>query len=180
MILQNKFLTFAQNYKIKVLTPKMLFEKLQKPKTHLQVDDLTPDGKKALWAVMMSHGASQGFAYDRFFKEGFQAWELLGIDNIKRDFINTHKDDIFPKGVTPDVPLIINEPGGFYRALGMNFGMKKVFTEYMNRLGMGANSVLYKFSSDDWKEYERIGINAIIKDFEKVYGSPHEQEAVTA
>lgn len=145
----------------------MINEKLCCTKGHLNAEDLTPQEKEVLYIVMTSHGASRGFAYDRFFKEGFSSWEMVGIDNIKHDFLRNHKDEIFPQGVNVSTADIINVPGAFYRTLGMHFGMKKQFAEYMASLGMGANSVLNKFSADDWKDYERRGIRSIVDEYEQ-------------
>lgn len=149
----------------------MIIEKITEPKTHLECNDLTPSQKKVLFAVMAKYGALQYFAYDRFFKEGFHEWELKGINQIKRDFIDTHRAEIFPDGVDthllPTIDEMVNGKGVFYRVLGMSFGLKKVFTEHMNQMGMGSNSVLNKFSTDDWSDYERIGVKACIEEFER-------------
>lgn len=155
----------------------MIIEKLTQPGTYLNSGDLTPNQKKLLWEVMKRHGASQGFAYDRYFKEGFQKWELIGINSIKRQFIVEHYTELFGDSVpalsagvpTSDniVDVIIQNDGEFYRTLGRVFGLKKVFTDHMGTLGMGSNSVLNKFSADDWKDYERIGVLAVMQEFER-------------
>lgn len=152
----------------------MIIEKLTQPGAHLNCDDLTPNQKKLLWEIMKRHGASQGFAYDRFFKEGFALWELKGIDTIKRQFLSDRFSELFPdqttmpealvSGAILDTVVVTN--GEFYRTLGRTFGMKKVFTDLMGTLGMGSNSVLNKFSTDDWKDYERIGVQAVMQEFE--------------
>ena len=72
----------------------MIVEKITEPKTHLECNDLTPSQKKVLFAVMAKYGALQYFAYDRFFKEGFHEWELKGINQIKRDFIDAHRAEL--------------------------------------------------------------------------------------
>ncbi len=147
----------------------MIIEKLTQPSAHLNRDDLSANQKKLLWETMMRHGASQGFAYDRFFKEGFQQWELQGIADIKRRFLNEHLTELFPDGDATQeaIDSICQNDGEFYRTLGRVFGLKKVFTDYMGTLGMGSNSVLNKFSVDDWKDYERIGITAVMREFEQ-------------
>lgn len=140
----------------------------------MNCDDLTPNQKKLLWEIMKRHGASQGFAYDRFFKEGFALWELTGIEPIKRKFLNDHFSELFPdQAAEPEasassdiLDTVVATNGEFYRTLGRTFGMKKVFTDHMGTLGMGSNSVLNKFSSDDWKDYERIGVQAVMQEFE--------------
>jgi len=43
----------------------------------------------------------------------------------------------------------------------------------MNTLGMGSNSVINKFSNDDWADYERVGILTILQEFE------HEAAAIS-
>ena len=153
----------------------MIIEKLTQPGAHLNCDDLTPNQKKLLWEIMKRHGASQGFAYDRFFKEGFALWELKGIDTIKRQFLSDRFSELFPDQTTMPEALasgaildtVVATNGEFYRTLGRTFGMKKVFTDLMGTLGMGSNSVLNKFSTDDWKDYERIGVQAVMQEFEK-------------
>lgn len=147
----------------------MIIEKLTQPGSHLNCDDLTPNQKKLLWEIMKRHGASQGFAYDRFFKEGFQLWELLGVDAIKRKFLTEQLADLFPENNAPVgfIDTICKNDGEFYRTLGRVFGLKKVFTDHMGTLGMGSNSVLNKFSSDDWKDYERVGVLAVVDEFER-------------
>lgn len=147
----------------------MIIEKLTQPGAHLNCDDLTPNQKKLLWEIMKRYGASQGFAYDRFFKEGFLQWELIGINSIKRKFLESHQTDLFPEGNVPEgfIETICQNDGEFYRTLGRAFGLKKIFTDYMGTLGMGSNSVLNKFSTDDWKAYERVGVLAVVGDFER-------------
>lgn len=137
----------------------MILDKMVEPNAHLACDDLTPNQKKHLWTVMMRHGASQGFAYDRFFKEGFREWELLGIDNVKRDFLKKHEDKLGEADA--DV--------GFYDCIG-KARLKLAFVDYMGSLGMGSNTVLVRFGKnqeEDFKNYERIGIRAVIKEFER-------------
>ena len=89
----------------------MIIEKITEPKTHLECNDLTPSQKKVLFAVMAKYGALQYFAYDRFFKEGFHEWELKGINQIKRDFIDAHRAEIFPDGVDTHLLPTIDEMG---------------------------------------------------------------------
>lgn len=147
----------------------LILNKMRNPKQHLNVKDLKPSQKEKLWDVMKRHGASQGFAYDRFFKEGFEKWELIGTNQMKLDFLHLHSHDIWPNELKDDNYYnmeIIEPQRTFYRTLGMVHGLKTQFRDYAMSLGMGANSVLNHFSSDDWKDFERIGILSIIKEFE--------------
>lgn len=133
----------------------MILEKIARPKSHLRKDDLTPAQKKSLWGVMLRHQASQGFSYDRFFKEGFREWELLGIDNIKAQFLREHNVDL----------------GGevFYEAIG-RARLKLAFQSRMREFGMSCLTVLTRFGKKreaDFKEYERVGIHKIVAEFER-------------
>ena len=128
----------------------MIIEKLQQPEVHLQCDDLTPNQKKLLAEVMLRHEMKWGLAYNRFFRFGFKEWELKGIDQIKRDFLSQHQEEIFPPNLDMSQPTsddMVSGKGVFYRMLGMTIGMKKLFMEHMNTLGMGSNSVINKFSN---------------------------------
>ncbi len=154
----------------------MILDKLDQPFTHLNCDELTPNQKKHLWEVMMRHGASQGFAYDRFFKEGFSEWELRGVEKIKKDFLKEHERELWTE---PDVEGVVGYSAilafldegndNFYNIIG-RARLKLVFVNYMAELGMGANTVLRRFGKEeeqDFKDYERIGIRAVIAEFEQ-------------
>ena len=113
----------------------MIIEKLQQPEVHLQCDDLTPNQKKLLAEVMLRHEMKWGLAYNRFFRFGFKEWELKGIDQIKRDFLSQHQEEIFPPNLDMSQPTsddMVSGKGVFYRMLGMTIGMKKLFMEHMN------------------------------------------------
>lgn len=149
----------------------MIADKLSQPRMHLNSDDLTPNQKSFLWEVMARHGAKQGFSYDRFFEKGFFRWELIGITAIKHDFIRAHIKEIFPEQEPEDIEKVVAEidvvDGEFYRMLGRSFGLKKKFHAYISELGMSTTTSLKRFSADDWEEFERIGIRAIIEEFER-------------
>ena len=65
----------------------------------------------------------------------------------------------------------INEPGDFWRFLGDIFYRQK-FGDFMNQYGMKSyNTVLKRFSEDDWKEWEKMGIRQVTELFTEKYGS---------
>lgn len=65
----------------------------------------------------------------------------------------------------------INEPGDFWRFLGDIFYRQK-FGDFMNSYGMKSyNTVLKRFSEDDWKEWEKMGIRQVTELFSEKYGS---------
>lgn len=148
----------------------MILDKIEQPQTHLNRDDLSPNQKKHLWTVMMRYGASQGFAYDRFFKEGFRQWELIGIDRAKEDFLRIHGEALRGTCSEADAADAVADTGDcFYDKIG-RARLKLTFMSYMNGLGMGYNTVLERFGKsqeDDFKQYERMGIRAVVKEFER-------------
>ena len=147
----------------------MILERLTAPRTHLNCDDLTPNQKVLLFDIMQRHEATRGFAYDRFFKEGFDPGELKGIDAIKRDFLTQHISEIFPEhtsGIDALIHDIISKTGEFWRTLGRIPGLKKDFKEYMASLSMCETAVVANFTTDNFRDFQRIGITAVIQEFE--------------
>ena len=168
---------------------KKLIEKINVPQGVLAPDDLTADEKKQLFALMVRKGASTGFAYTRFFKEGFQPWELDGVTKVKIDYLrHLHTVEKVETEVrcaetleTPDGETYkyrhyyqvedgersfdITVAGDFWRFLG-DVKRKTHFSQWMADRGMrSAMTVAKRFSADDWREYERIGIREIFKAF---------------
>lgn len=132
-----------------------MFEKIYNPKTVLSPDDLSATEKKRLYDLLMSYGASLSFAYERFFKEGFEQWELTGIDTIKLEFLDSH-----------NLSINSSEPGAFYELLGNHRGLKAELRDRMQSLGMKSElTIIRRFTADNWRPYELRGIKAIIEEF---------------
>lgn len=125
--------------------------------------DLGPEEKQQLYALMKRYGASQAFSYDRFFKEGFRVWELLGVDWIQTRFLREEglKEDadyLSVMQMQKNVPV-----GWFWSLLSQHNGMKARFKRKMAQLGMVSDvTVINRFSSSNWKPFERIGVWSII------------------
>ncbi|MCF0243437.1 MAG: hypothetical protein HUK06_01590 [Bacteroidaceae bacterium] len=145
-------------------------------KKHLQSSDLSANQKKCLYAVMQKNGATEMFSYTRFFRDGFKEWELRGIDNIKKDFLKenevqimTATDESGDKGYAGVLAFIEQNDKAFYDILGMS-RLKLKFIKHMESLGMCTSVVIKRFSElreQDFKAFERKGINAIVKDIER-------------
>lgn len=155
---------------------KDIFNILLIPHKHFKSNDLTADQKKLLYSIMMKHGASYSFGYDRFFKEGFEKWEMLGINTIKKNFLQLHDKEIAnaipedssdnDRGYAAVLELNADTKGGFWKTLSQVYALKSVFREYMFKLGMLSGvTIMKRFKNDDWKEWELIGINKIIEEF---------------
>ena len=129
----------------------------------LSSKDLEPEEKQQLYTLMKRYGASQAFSYDRFFKEGFRVWELLGIDWIQTCFLREEglKEDadyLSVMQMQKNVPV-----GWFWSLLSQHDGMKARFKRKMAQLGMVSDvTVINRFSSSNWKPFERIGVWSII------------------
>lgn len=129
----------------------------------LSSKDLEPEEKQQLYTLMKRYGASQAFSYDRFFKEGFRVWELLGIDWIQTRFLREEglKEDadyLSVMQMQKNVPV-----GWFWSLLSQHDGMKARFKRKMAQLGMVSDvTVINRFSSSNWKPFERIGVWSII------------------
>jgi hypothetical protein len=129
----------------------------------LSSKDLEPEEKQQLYALMKRYGASQAFSYDRFFKEGFRVWELLGIDWIQTRFLReegltNEADYLAVMQLQKQVPV-----DWFWSLLSQHDGMKARFKRKMAQLGMISDvTVINRFSSSNWKPFERIGVWSII------------------
>lgn len=135
----------------------------------LTCDDLTSQDKEKLYTLMERLGASRAFTYDRFFKEGFRLWELIGVDSIKDFFLlsSAHKDlyDYL------NVLRVDNrsEDGWFWTAISSEWGLRASLKAVMIQLGMLSEVTIQKrFSTDNWKEFERKGLISILSSFEPV------------
>ena len=130
-------------------------EKLLLPKKHIDSADMTSDEKQALYEFLGRYGATNSFAYQRLFKEGFDEWELRGVDAIVKDFCSFHE-------------LNIDTGKDFYSRLPLTTipRIKTMFCRELSKLGMKhRNTISRRFDADNWKEYERIGLRQIINQF---------------
>ena len=133
------------------------FKKIFVDKGVLNPDDLSAAQKQSLYDLMESYGASRSFTYDRFFKEGFEQWELTGVNAIKKEFANVQNLPFDPTDVTP---------GAFYKMLGEQRGLKATLREVMKAAGMKSEvTIIARFTTDNWKPFELMGVRTIIEEF---------------
>ena len=131
---------------------KQIFDKLTIDGKHLDAADLKPNEKSRLYNLMKTYGASIYFSYDRFFKEGFSQWELIGVNRIAREFCEAN-----------DLPP--TEAGQLFRSLKDGDGKKEALYVRMEQLGMSRVTTRKHFLADDFKPWERVGISHIIDMF---------------
>lgn len=164
----------------------MIKDKLTKAKSYLKSDELTANQKKLLIKILVDNGASQSFVYVRFFSKGFAAWELQGVDSIKREFITEHKDEIW-KPEQFDSAVVdgycreaMTIPGEFWRAISRCYGLRKLFVEQLRGMGMSYTVVMRRFRKDnDWKRYEKRGMLDVMAEYDSMEHTCDETEQET-
>ena len=159
----------------------------------LTVSDLSADEKKKIYQHFQQFEATEAWAYDRLFKEGFAAWEMRGVLGCKVDYLERLKNEgvkweireaegseavenqiepdlfhfrlyyLMPDGTEHSIDL--NRKGDWWVMLG-ELKRRVEFGRWMQERGMKSlTTVTKRFSTDDWREFERCGIRNIIKSF---------------
>lgn len=152
---------------------------------HFHAQDLKPETKAKLLEYLKPLGFTQSTFYLRFFDKGFDPWELHGIEQVRRTFATAHQHELLTNEVDDTVSgkgrgsekgyaaiLMLkteDNDGSFYEAL-RHASLIGVFQDYMKELGMSRNTVLTRFTSENWKDWELRGLRNILSDFIKIYG----------
>lgn len=159
---------------------KEIVKKITKSHTPLQTDDMTVEDKKSLYAALEKKGFTLATFYLRFFQKGFSEWEIEGIDECKRQFLLLpnvaqqlldYVDEDDPQSLEGDKGYLYilaqsDEPGVFYSCLKrVNAGMCNKLIAYMNERGMSAATVIKRFTSDNWKPWEKEGIRNLLNSY---------------
>ena len=117
--------------------------------------NLSFDEKKRLEDLFVGYGMTKSTFYNRFYRDKvgnrFDLWELRGVVDCIREFEELHNIE-----ETPYESLRY-----FYASLPM----KTFFWPYMSSLGMGINSIITRFKSWKFKQWELIGVNRILEQF---------------
>ena len=106
---------------------------------------------------MHRYGATSSMTYNRFFRDGFSAWEQKGINQILSEFCEEHN-------------LTIPSDKSLWDAMPDRAGLKEAIYQRMEELGMSRHTTRKRFTQKDWKPWERIGINQIIQQYCNGYG----------
>mgnify|MGYP004520439823 CR=1 FL=1 len=156
---------------------KKIVEKITKSYTPLLTEDLSVEDKKKLYVALAKKGFTLATFYLRFFQKGFSEWEIEGIDECKRQFLLLKDvssslldfvDETDPQMAERDKGYLYtlaqsDEPGIFYSCLKrVNAGMCNKFIAYMNERGMSAATVIKRFTTENWKSWEREGIKKLL------------------
>lgn len=152
-------------------------EKVTQNNTPLDVNDISADEKKNLAEFLSDKGFTISTFYLRFFQKGFDAWEIQGIKNCKKQFLAIPEvanllseyvetdalgNEIGKKGYLVEAAQT-DEPGVFYTCLKKaNNGLCMKFFAFMEERGMSRTTIIKHFTADDWKPWEQEGIKALL------------------
>lgn len=152
-------------------------EKVTQNNTPLDVNDISADEKKNLAEFLSDKGFTISTFYLRFFQKGFDAWEIQGIKNCKKQFLAIPEvvnllseyvetdalgNEIGKKGYLVEAAQT-DEPGVFYTCLKKaNNGLCMKFFAFMEERGMSRTTIIKRFTADDWKPWEQEGIKALL------------------
>lgn len=152
-------------------------EKVTQNNTPLDVNDISADEKKNLAEFLSDKGFTISTFYLRFFQKGFDAWEIQGIINCKKQFLAISEvanllseyvetdalgNEIGKKGYLVEAAQT-DEPGVFYTCLKKaNNGLCMKFFAFMEERGMSRTTIIKRFTADDWKPWEQEGIKALL------------------
>lgn len=159
---------------------KEIIEKVTQSNNSLDVNDLTSDEKKNLAEFLSAKGFTDSTFYLRFFQKGFDSWEIQGIENCKNQFLGlpdigkvllayVERDalgkEIGDKGYLYTLAKS-DKPGVFYACLKQAAnGLCMKLYSFMGERGMSRTTIIKRFSADDWKEWEKVGIKALLEEF---------------
>lgn len=172
------FPNFAPKLRNKIEMTKEIIEKVTQNNTPLEVNDISADEKKNLAEFLLAKGFTISTFYLRFFQKGFDAWEILGIKNCKKQFLAIPEvDNLLSEYVETDAlgneigkkgylteAAKSEEPGVFYTCLKKaSSGLCMKFFAFMEERGMSRTTIIKRFSADDWKPWEQEGIRALLQ-----------------
>lgn len=156
-------------------------DKILTPRNFMKSEEVSPDEKKILMDLFAKKGVTTSTFYLRFFQRGFDEWEIIGIKNCKRRFLeltevakelSEYVDETHPSIPGNKGYLYVlaqsDEPGVFYKCLKkVKRGICRKFFDYMLDKGMSPATVIKRFNTDDWKPWEEAGVSDILTEYEK-------------
>lgn len=160
---------------------KEIIEKLAKPGTPLELKDVSVEKKKRLITFLNDKGFTTATFYLRFFRKGFDLWELEGIQSCREQFLAlpdigkllleyVEKDalgnELGAKGYLYTLAKS-DKTGIFYTCL-KKIGRCTRFCEFMEERGMSKNVAFARFTSDNWKPWEMEGIIPLLNHFNDI------------
>lgn len=156
------------------------FHKILKERTALEINAFSVEEKKAMQTFFMNFGFSISTYYLRFFQKGFSEWEFVGIENCKNQFLalpdvsqcllDYVETDVLgatlgDKGYLYTLAQC-DKPNVFYSCLKKaQGGLCVKFSEFMTQKGMSSGTTIKRFTDENWKTWERVGIKSLLEQY---------------
>lgn len=166
-----------------------ILDKISVPKTHLVSADLTAEQKEQLYRKMECYGANRSLTYARFFRDGFDRWELEGIDSLCTQFIEDYKEELVKAyiekfnvhGTVAEMSVLMVDyvhcqPLHLLDLCYVVRGLQSRLFEYFDEAGLSRSTCYVRLPQDRWKPWEREGVVNICKQL--AYGESSEREEV--
>lgn len=156
------------------------FDKITVPSSPIGVGDISVDEKKTLLDAFAPKGFTTSTFYLRFFQKGFSEWEIIGVKECKNQFLRLpdvaeslfeYVDADAKDATSGDKGYLYtlaksDAKGIFYDCLRKAAkGLCKKFIAFMNERGMSPNTVIKRFTSEDWKPWELEGVKSMLEPF---------------
>ena len=164
-----------------------ILDKISTPKSHLVSADLTAEQKEQLYQMMERYGANRSLTYARFFRDGFDRWELEGMERLCAQFVNDHKEelvkayaekyDLHAEQETLSVLAIDymhDQPAHLLELCNAVRGLQSRLFEYLDDAGLSRSTCYVRLPQGNWKPWERTGVLNICKQL--AYGESSERE----
>ena len=164
-----------------------ILDKISTPKSHLVSADLTAEQKEQLYQTMEQYGANRSFTYARFFRDGFDRWELEGIKSLCAQFVKAHKEeltkayaekfDLHAEQGTLSVLAVDymhDQPSHLLELCNTVRGLQSRLFEYLDKAGLSRSTCYVRLPQGKWKPWERTGVLNICKQL--AYGESSECE----
>lgn len=164
-------------------------DKISTPKAHLVSADLTAEQKEQLYRKMECYGANRSLTYARFFRDGFDRWELEGIESLCAQFVEDHKEELVKAyaekfgvhGTSAELSALMadhvhRQPLHLLALCYAVRGLQSRLFEYFDEAGLSRSTCYVRLPQDGWKPWEREGVINICKQL--VYGESSERKEV--
>lgn len=150
---------------------KDVFNKITTPFSPLSSDELLVSEKKVLMDFFASKGLLPSTFYLRFFQKGFSIWEIIGVNECKKQFLRlSDVAKILSESAVANVDILMKSEGNgvFYENLRkVGNGLCGKFFSFMQERGMSTNTVIKRFKNEDWKPWEIDGVKTMLEPYIK-------------
>lgn len=158
---------------------KKILEKITRTRTFLDVADVTADEKKKMVFFLAKRGFTISTFYLRFFQKGFEEWEIKGIKECKKQFlelpdvaeallsyIDKEDEDNLEGNKGYYYTLAMSDDAGvFYDCIRKVSNLCTKFHTFMNDMGMSTGTTIKRFKEENWKPWEVQGIRSVMEEY---------------